>query len=159
MIPESRHVTFDQAAKPPQEAEPRATVPRPRVNKSEIEPREAVPSPRVNEPTQWMKTIVPIHTVTIDKPIVKSKDSNPIRAEMRERIQKHIGTRSMARIPQRSYPSQITRSIERAQLIHNKETDMYLSYCQILHYPKYKEAWAKSAANEFRQLAQGLKDG
>jgi hypothetical protein len=35
----------------------------------------------------------------------------------------------------------------------------YLNYRQLLHHPKYKDAWAKSAANEFGRLAQGLKDG
>ena len=40
-----------------------------------------------------------------------------------------------------------------------KQTRTYLGYCQLLCHPKYKEAWAKSAANEFGHLAQGLKDG
>jgi hypothetical protein len=36
---------------------------------------------------------------------------------------------------------------------------MYLNYRQLLHHPKYKNAWAKSAANKFGCLMQGLKDG
>jgi hypothetical protein len=39
------------------------------------------------------------------------------------------------------------------------ETNMHLNYCQLLRHPKYKDSWAKSAANEFGRLAQGLKDG
>jgi hypothetical protein len=35
----------------------------------------------------------------------------------------------------------------------------YLNYCQLIHHLKYKESWAKSTANEFGHLAQGLKDG
>ncbi len=39
------------------------------------------------------------------------------------------------------------------------ETNAYLNYRQLLRHPKYKDSWAKSAANEFGRLAQGLKDG
>ena len=66
----------------------------------------------------------------------------------------------MARIPHRStHLRRITRTSERAQLIHDKETDTYLNYRQLLKHPKYKETWSKSAANEFGRLTQGLKDG
>ena len=34
----------------------------------------------------------------------------------------------------------------------------YLNYHPLLCHPKYKESWAKSTANEFGCLAQGLKD-
>jgi hypothetical protein len=78
---------------------------------------------------------------------------------MRNRIQEHLKAKTMARIPQQNMNlCQNVQSIKRAQLIHNKETDTYLNYCQLLHHPKYTESWAKSAANEFGQLAQGLKD-
>jgi hypothetical protein len=50
------------------------------------------------------------------------------------------------------------QSIKRAQLIHDKETNTYLTYRQLLHHPKYKESWTRSEANEFGLLAQGLKD-
>jgi hypothetical protein len=39
------------------------------------------------------------------------------------------------------------------------ETNTYLNYRQLLRHPKYKDAWAKSAANKFGHLMQGLKDG
>jgi len=66
----------------------------------------------------------------------------------------------MARIPHRStHLRRTTRTSERAQLIHDKETDTYLNYRQLLKHPKYKETWSKSAANEFGRLTQGLKDG
>jgi hypothetical protein len=65
----------------------------------------------------------------------------------------------MARIPQRNtYLCQATRSNEQAQLIHNKETNTYLNYRQLLCHPKYKDAWAKSAAKKIGRLVQGLKD-
>jgi hypothetical protein len=39
------------------------------------------------------------------------------------------------------------------------ETNTYLNYCKLIQHPKYKDSWAKSTANEFGRLAQGLKDG
>ena len=47
---------------------------------------------------------------------------------------------------------------ERAQLIHDEETNTYLNYQQLLQHPKYNEIWSKSSANEFRRLTNGLKD-
>ena len=38
----------------------------------------------------------------------------------------------------------------------DKETGKLLNYHQLMRYPKYKKAWSTSAANEFRQLAQGV---
>ncbi len=46
--------------------------------------------------------------------------------------------------------------IECIQLVHNREKLEYLKYCQLIQDPKHKEVWSKSAANEFRQLAQGV---
>jgi hypothetical protein len=37
------------------------------------------------------------------------------------------------------------------------ETGQLLEYRQLLHHPKFKEAWSISAANEFGRLAQGIK--
>jgi hypothetical protein len=152
-IPTSKRVTFDQTTKPPQE----------------IQPRESVLSPRVSTPIQRARTATLIYTVTVDKPIANkptpmvqnvSKNTRPARIEMKERIRKHLKAKTMARIPQQStYIRQTTRSNKQVQLIHDKETNTYLSYRQLLHHPKYKDAWAKSAANEFGCLAQGLKDG
>ena len=65
----------------------------------------------------------------------------------------------MVRIPQRStYLKQTTRSTEWVQLIHDKETNMYLNYWQLLRHPNFTAAWNKLAANEFGRLAQGLKN-
>jgi hypothetical protein len=109
-----------------------------------LEKRDLTPSPRVNEPTQ--KSTV--------------KEITPARMEMRERIIKHIEAKMMARIPQRStYSRRTMRSTNRARLIHDKGTNTYLNYQQLLRHPKYKESWNKSAANEFGWLVQGLKDG
>ena len=47
---------------------------------------------------------------------------------------------------------------ERAQLIHEEETGQYLKYQQLLNNPKYATQWARSAANEFGQLVQGVRD-
>ncbi len=52
-IPTPKRVDFDQTTKPPQE----------------IQPKESVPSPRVSTPIQQARTATPIHTVTVDKPI------------------------------------------------------------------------------------------
>ncbi len=79
---------------------------------------------------------------------------------MRERIRKQLEAKTMARIPQQNtYLRQTTRSNEQAQLIHDKGTNRYLNYRQLLRHPKYKDEWAKSAANKFGRLTQGLKDG
>jgi hypothetical protein len=154
-------VTFDQAAKPPQESE---------LNKT-------APSPRVNNSTQRTKA-TPITTATIDKPITNiptlrvhktrstttnsmpTLDKNsPTRIETKNRIREHLKAKTMARIPQQNMNlHRKVQSIKRAQLIHNKETTTYLTYHQLLCHPKYKKSWAKSAANEFGQLAHRLKD-
>ena len=49
--------------------------------------------------------------------------------------------------------------MERAQLIHDKETNTYLNYRQLLRHPKYSVTWSTSSANEFGRLTNGLKDG
>jgi hypothetical protein len=123
----------------------------------------------VSEQIRRTKTVAPIHTVTVDKPIMNKptprvqivpKDTNPTRIKMKERIRKHLEAKTMARIPQRStYLRRTTRSTKQAQLIHDKEMNTYLNYCQLLRHPKYKDTWAKSAANKFGRLVQGLKDG
>ncbi len=78
---------------------------------------------------------------------------------MRNSIKEHLKTKTIARIPLGNMNlCQNVQNIEQAKLIHNKETNTYLNYRQLLRHPKYKESWAKSAANEFEQLAQGLKD-
>ncbi len=79
---------------------------------------------------------------------------------MKNRFREHLKVKTVARIPQQNMNlCRNVQSNERAQLIHDKETNRYLNYRQLLRHPKYKESWAKSAANEFGQLAQGLKDG
>ncbi len=79
---------------------------------------------------------------------------------MRDRIRKHLQAKTMARITQcNTYLCPTTQNSERAQLIHDMETNMHLNYHQLLRHPKYKDLWAKSAANGFGLLTQGLKDG
>jgi hypothetical protein len=94
-IPTPKRVTFDQTTKPPQE----------------IQPRESVPSPRVSIPIQRARTATPIYTVTVAKPIANKptsrvqnmpKNTRPARIEMRERIRKHLEVKTMARIPQQN---------------------------------------------------------
>ncbi len=66
----------------------------------------------------------------------------------------------MARIPKQStHLRQNARTQERVQLIHDKESNTYLNYRQLLRHPKYTKAWNTSGANEFGRLTQGLKDG
>ncbi len=142
--PDTRRVTFERTAKPPQ---------------GETEPKYVAPSARVNEPIPRTRTVTPIHTATIDKPIGNtltprvqkmptSKDINPARIEMRDRIRKHLQAKTMARIAQRNMNlRQTTQNSKRAQLIHNTETNTYLNYRQLLRHPKYKDLWTKSAAN------------
>jgi hypothetical protein len=149
-----RRVTFDETANAP----------------SETEPREETPTPRVTALPQRSRT-EPIHAATIEKripraslprvPIRKSvKEITPARTEMRERIRKHMESKTMARIPQRrNHLRSHVRMEERAQTIHDKETNTYLNYRQLLRHPNYTKAWNISAANEFGRLAQGLKDG
>jgi hypothetical protein len=159
--PEPRCVTFDEAAKPPQESES----------------NETAPSPGVNNSTQCTKA-TPITTATIDKPIMNiptprvhktrstttnsmptSDKSSPTRIETKNMIKEHLKAKTTARIPQQNMNlHRNVRSMKRAQFIHDKETNTYLTYRQLLHHPKYKEPWAKSAANVYRRLAQGLKD-
>jgi hypothetical protein len=75
-------------------------------------------------------------------------------------IRKHLRAKTIARITQRNtYLCQTTRNSKIAQLIHDTEMNTYLNYHQLLWHPKYKDLWAKSTANDFGCLAQGLKDG
>jgi hypothetical protein len=148
--PSERRVTFAETANAPTEAEP----------------REETPAPRVTAQPQRNRT-EPIHAATIEKASLprapgrkSTKEITPAKIEMRERIRKHIKSKMMARIPQRrTYLRQQVRTQERAQTIHDKETNTYLKYRQLLRHPNHKKAWNISAANEFGRLAQGLKDG
>jgi hypothetical protein len=85
--------------------------------------------------------------------------NSPTRIETKDRIREYFKVKIMARIPQRNMNlCRNIQSIKIAQLIHDKETNTYPTYRQLLHHPKYKVSWAKSAANEFGQIAQGPKD-
>jgi hypothetical protein len=147
---ETRRVTFDEATKPPQIGEEIITTPIPRVMK---------PADR--------KRSEPINKVTIDKifpnaqtPRVTKTKSNPKSNDNRERIRTNISSKTMARIPQRNtHLRRTTRTSERAQLIHDEETNTYLNYRQLMRHPKYNDTWSKSSANEFGRLTNGLKDG
>jgi hypothetical protein len=146
----TRRVTFDEATKPPQIEEVIIATPIPRV----IKPPDR-------------KQSEPINKVTIDKifpnvqtPRVMKTKSNPKNNDNRERIRKYISSKTMARIPQRNtHLQRTTRASERAQLIHDEETNTYLNYRQLLRHPKYNDTWSKSSANEFGRLINGLKDG
>jgi hypothetical protein len=40
--------------------------------------------------------------------------------------------------------------------VMDKDTGKLLNYRQLMNSPKYKKIWSLSAANEFRQLANGI---
>jgi hypothetical protein len=171
-----RLVTFDETANAPVEvASTRPTQRRVTFNETanapaEVEESETIPTPRVIERPQRQRTR-PIHTATIEKPIsqrltprVQNKqitnETITPRSEMRDRLRKHFEMKTMAQIPQRNtYHRRTTRNSERAQLIHDKESNTYLNYRQLLRHPNYTKTWNILAANEFGRLAQGLKDG
>ena len=52
--------------------------------------------------------------------------------------------------------SKLESQIERALAVLDPESGKQLNYKQLLRHPKYKEAWKRSAADEFGQLAQGV---
>jgi hypothetical protein len=144
---ETRRVTFDTTSKPPKPDELQTDIPNPRVTNQPVRTRSK-----------------PIHKVTVDKmiptPRVKITMSNLNSNDNRERIRKYISSKTLARIPRRdSHLRRTTRTSHRAQLIHDKETNTYLTYRQLLRNPKYHETWSKSSANEFGRLTNGLKDG
>jgi len=129
-----RRVTFDETVKAPTETEQRITT----------------TAPTAPKPTQRRYT-EPIYAATVEKTIPKvptprvhdkssMEEITPVRTETREKIRKYLTSKTMARIPHRSiHFRQATRTSERAQLIHDKETDTYLNYQQLLKHPKYKE--------------------
>jgi hypothetical protein len=153
--PEPRCVTFNQAAKRPQESESNKTA----------------PSPRVNNSPQCTKN-TPITTATIDKPITNistprvhktrstatdstptSDKNSPTRIETKKRIREHLKAKTMARIPQQNMNLRRNiQSIERAQRIHDKETNTYLTYRQLLCHPKYKELWEPTPSNSSAKI-------
>ena len=76
------------------------------------------------------------------------------------KLREQLKTKTMERMPKNNIQlRRSTRNFQRAQLIHDKETNTYLNYRQLISHPRYKQTWTKSAANEFGWLAQGLKDG
>ena len=48
------------------------------------------------------------------------------------------------------------RKTEQANPVFDFKTGELLEYRQLLHHPKYKEAWNRAGANEFGRLAQGI---
>ncbi len=96
--PETRRVTFNRAAKPPQ---------------GEKDPEEAMTSPRIHNSICRTRTTAPIHAATVNKPIANMptskvqmlptpKDKIPVRMDMRDRIKNYLQSKTMARIPQRN---------------------------------------------------------
>ncbi len=133
-------MTFDQAATPPQDSESNKTAPSPRVNNSTQRTKDTlittatIDKPNMNIPTPRVhktRSTTTNSTPTLDK-------NCPTRIEMKNRIREHFKAKTMARIPQQNMNiCRNVQSIERAQLIHDKETNTYLNYRQVLHYPKY----------------------
>jgi hypothetical protein len=49
------------------------------------------------------------------------------------------------------------KHFEHAQLVCNNKTGEYFNYRQLIQYPKHKEIWSASAADEFGRLDQGVR--
>jgi hypothetical protein len=123
-------VTFEPSVKPP--------APTPRVESTKLEGTRMEP--------QMNRKRMSISDAEIEKRIQKASIKRTIRAPL-------------ARIQARNQrlttnKQQILR--ERAQLIYDEETGQYLKYRQLLNNPKYATQWARSAANKFGWLAQGV---
>jgi hypothetical protein len=127
-----------QAQTPPPRQVPREEAATPRV----AYPVDK-PTPRVINPSD-----TPTPRVDATIPHEKAKEMSQERAKMHHLI--CAATNSRARIPQRHQMNlRQSKCHERAQLIHDKETGEFLNYRKLLRYPKHKETWEKSAANEF----------
>ena len=129
---------------------------------------DAMPTPKVvNETRPPSVSITRPSKVraTIDKPILtraqtqKNVEDSLVRICLKEYLRSARNKRS--RIAQRRHHMHIPRrnSTERIQLIYDADTEDYLNYRQLMRDPKHKEIWARSSANEFGRLTQGLKDG
>ncbi len=137
-----------QAQTPPSRQVPREEATTPRVTNPVDKPTPKVINP-VNMPTPRADATIPHKN---------AKEMSQERAKMHHLI--HAATNSRARIPQRHQMNLCqSKCNKQAQLIHDKETGEFLNYRKLLCDPKHKETWEKSAANEFGQLAQGLKNG
>ncbi len=67
---------------------------------------------------------------------------------------------SRARLPHRTHMQlRQQEQWEHVQVICDDNTGEYLNYQQLMCIPKHRTIWAKSPANEFGRLAQGLPDG
>ena len=136
---QSKRVTFEATAKPPQELQPTAPrvvseMPTPRVVNKTPTPRVAneTPTPRVST-TRQSKV-----KATIDKPILtkerirkKTVDDTPERTRLKEYLRSASDRR--ARIPQRNRPNPRRHNpTERIQLIHDADTGEYLNYRQLM---------------------------
>jgi hypothetical protein len=160
----SKRVTFANTTNLPLATGINATIPTPRVVQEIQPPRitKAIPlshtvgtssTPRVGNDTRTprVRLMRPSKVrATIDKPILT-----------RAQLQK-IAKDSLGRLRLRTYlrATRNTRARipERIQLIHDADTNEYLNYRQLMRDPKHKDIWARSSANEFGRLTQGLKD-
>jgi hypothetical protein len=144
-----KRVTFDQTSKPPKE-----TQPTPRVLNDK-------PTPRVTTP------LATITNATIDKPIQTNTPNPKANIETRkEPLFEQTKLRQKIR-DVRHKRAQITQQTqiqlrqqeqrERIQLVRDDDTGEYLNYRQLIQDPKHQKIWNTSAANEFGQLAQGVR--
>ncbi len=150
VLTEPLQVTFDKTTKPPQTEAPITEIPLPKVMES-LERTQPKPIHKI-----IINKIIP----NVQTPRVEKPQSNLNSNDNRERIRRYLTTKSMAPIPQRNtYLRQSTQTTERAQLIYDDKTNMYLNYRQLMRHPKYRKIWSTSSANKFGRLANGLKDG
>ena len=115
-------------------------------------PREqVVKSPPKPQPKPILKT--PTHTV--------QEDSIAARINARQAMQSigpNVSKADDELIAERLlHRKRQLNQIHTAFLLLDPETGQLLEYRQLLHHPKFKEAWNISAANECGRLAQGIK--
>ena len=145
-------------------------IPTPRVVDTIQTPRvvDTIQTPRVFEKTRTPRlstTRLSKERATIDKPILtraqtqKNAEDSLGRIRLKEYLRSARNKR--ARITQRHNHIHLPQrnSTERIQLIYDADTQDYLNYRQLMRDPKHKDIWARSSANEFGRLTQGLKDG
>ena len=161
----SKRVTFANTTNLPLATGINATIPTPRVVQEIQPPRitKTIPlshtvgtssTPRVGNDTRTprVRLMRPSKVrATIDKPILT-------RAQLQKIAEDSLG-RLRLRTYLRATRNTRARIPERIQLIHDADTNEYLNYRQLMRDPKHKDIWARSSANEFGRLTQGLKDG
>jgi hypothetical protein len=74
-------------------------------------------------------------------------------AVMKQQCQQCRRVRLICRI------TRLENEVHLAMAVMDKDTGKLLNYRQLMNNPKYKKAWSLSAANKFRQLANGIGGG